>query len=83
MAGLFSKYQVRDQNGNALDSGTFVLRPFNADGSVRDFPAWVALREYARCCELEHPDLAKEINDWTKNGATHPATKTLNIPLPS
>lgn len=80
--GLYSKYQVRAQDGEALDSGTFVLRPFNADGTVHDEGAVRALRAYADFCVVaDFDEIADAINQWLAKPSGHVATRTLNVPL--
>lgn len=78
--GLFSKYQVRDTNGESLDSGTFVLRPFNSDGTIRDVNAGEALNSYAQLVESDNAELHDSIMAWLDNPVDHKATKSLNIP---
>ena len=78
--GLFSKYYVTTTDGVALDSGTFVFRPFNADGTIRDVDACEALNYYAQLVELDNAQLHDSIMSWLDNPVDHPATTTLNIP---
>ncbi len=42
-AGLYSKFNVTKRNDDPLEVGSFVLVPFNKDGSVRDYCAVHAL----------------------------------------
>ena len=77
---LYSKFHVRTPDEKPLDSGTFVMRPFNEDGSVRDQGAIKALEAYARHYQAELPKVAEAIHVWLKNPAGHEATKTLNVP---
>ena len=78
--GLFSKYHVRTPDEKPLDSGTFVLRPFNADGSVRDRHAIAALHEYAESCHRDNYELSGQILNWLNERGENEATQTLNVP---
>lgn len=81
-AGLYSKYKVTTFDGKPLDSGTFVLRPFNADGSVHDEGAVRALRAYADYCVLaDCDDIAIALTEWLARPEKNPATRELNRPL--
>ena len=75
--GLYSKYKVRDSKGQPLDSGCFVMRPFDADGSIRDPHALEALDAYA---ESAGGAIADAIDDWLDNPEGHEATVGLNVP---
>lgn len=78
---LWSKYHVRTPSEQPLNSGTFVLRPFNADGSVNDQSAVNALRIYAlNLAEADMNVAANAINAWLANPKEHPATQHLNVP---
>lgn len=77
-AGLFSKYHIRTPDEQPLDSGAFVLRPFNADGTVRDGAALAALRHYAENTPFKVAGVA--LLEWLEEPRRHPATGTLNIP---
>lgn len=77
---LHSKYRVFDANMQPLDSGTFVLRPFNADGTVRDEAAVNALVVYAEQSKFG-PELRDGLYDWLDKPEAHEATTTLNIPV--
>lgn len=80
-AKLYSKYQVRNAGGEPLDSGTFVLRPYNRDGTVRDRAAVAALRAYALACAEDDFDIPHNaIQAWLHRPIDHPATQTLNVP---
>lgn len=75
--GLYSKYKVRDSKGQPLDSGCYVLRPFDADGSIRDQNAIYALEEYA---DSAGGAIQEAIEDWLDNPVGHEATVGLNVP---
>ena len=80
MSSLFTKYHVRTPDEQPLDSGTFVLRPFNADGSVRDSAAVAALRTYANFLPASERELRAEILDWLDIPNLSSVTRALNVP---
>jgi hypothetical protein len=80
MSKLFTKYHVRTPDEQPLDSGTFVLRPFNSDGSVRDPAAVAALRTYANFLPANERELRAEIMDWLDTPGLSTATRELNVP---
>jgi hypothetical protein len=80
MSKLFTKYHVRTPDGHPLDSGSFVLRPFNSDGSVRDPAAVAALRSYANFLPANERELRAEIMDWLDTPGLSTATRELNVP---
>lgn len=80
MSSLFTKYHVRTPDEQPLDSGCFVLRPFNADGSVRDPAAVAALRTYANFLPASERELRAEILDWLDMPDLSTATRALNVP---
>lgn len=79
--GLYTKYHVRTPDEKPLDSGTIVLRPFNADGSIRDHAAVSTLSTLAHNYERNgYGNLAMAIRTWLEQPDTHPATTELNVP---
>ena len=80
MKNLFTKYHVRTPDEQPLDSGSFVLRPFNSDGSVRDAAAVAALRTYANFLPANERELRAEIMDWLDTPGLSTATRELNVP---
>lgn len=80
MKSLYTKYHVRTPDEQPLDSGSFVLRPFNSDGSVRDAAAVAALRTYANFLPASDRELRAEIMDWLDTPGLSTATRDLNVP---
>lgn len=79
--GLYTKYHVRDTNEKALDSGTIVLRPFNADGSIRDHSVVSSLPTLAHNYERDgYGNLAMAIRTWLEQPDTRLETQELNVP---
>lgn len=80
MSKLHNKYHVRTPDEQPLDAGCFVLRPFNADGSVRDPAAVAALKSYANFLPAAERELRCEIMDWIATPGLSDATRHLNVP---
>jgi hypothetical protein len=80
MSQLFTKYHVRTPDEQPLDSGCFVLRPFNSDGTIRDPAAVAALKTYANFLPSAQRELRAEITDWVDTPGLSLATRALNVP---
>jgi hypothetical protein len=80
MSQLFTKYHVRTPDEQPLDSGCFVLRPFNSDGTIRDPAAVAALKTYANFLPAAQRELRAEITDWVDTPGLSQATRELNVP---
>jgi hypothetical protein len=80
MNQLFTKYHVRTPDEQPLDSGCFVLRPFNHDGTIRDPAAVAALKTYANFLPSAQRELRAEITDWVDTPGLSQATRELNVP---
>jgi hypothetical protein len=80
MNQLYTKYHVRTPDEQPLDSGCFVLRPFNSDGTIRDPAAVAALKTYANFLPSAQRELRAEITDWVDTPGLSQATRELNVP---
>ena len=80
MNQLYTKYHVRTPDEQPLDSGCFVLRPFNSDGTIRDPAAVAALKTYANFLPSAQRELRAEITDWVDTPGLSLATRALNVP---
>ena len=80
MSQLNTKYHVRTPDEQPLDTGCFVLRPFNDDGTVRDPAAVAALKTYANFLPAAQRELRDEITDWVDTPGLSAATRELNVP---
>jgi hypothetical protein len=80
MSQLFTKYHVRTPDEQPLDSGCFVLRPFNSDGTIHDPAAVAALKTYANFLPSAQRELRAEITDWLDTPGLSQATRELNVP---
>lgn len=73
-----SDYHVTAADGSPVDSGCFVLRPFAADGTVRDEAALAAIRTYAQMLPASQRKLRQDIDDWLSLPGMNDATRHLN-----